>query len=64
MKIEEYFGDWLRVIDIKELYNVVGKLNSLYQTKPIVPAYNDIFKAFTLCSMSECKIIFLGQDFS
>lgn len=62
MQIEEYFGDWLKVIDINELYRVVNKLNVLYQGKPVVPAYGDIFKAFTLCSEHDCKIIFLGQD--
>lgn len=64
MQIEEYFGDWLKVIDVNELYKVVNKLNVLYQGKPVVPAYGDIFKAFTLCSEHDCKIIFLGQDFN
>ena len=62
MKLNEYFGDWLKVIDISELAKVVTKLNSLYSVKPIVPAYTDIFKAFTLCSEHDCKIVFLGQD--
>lgn len=64
MQIEDYFGDWLKVIDIGELYKVVHKLNLLYQNKPVVPAYNDIFKAFTLCSEHDCKAVFLGQDFN
>lgn len=62
MQIDEYFGDWLTVIDQKELNNVIGKLNMIGKTKPIVPAYKDIFKAFTLCSRRDCKIVFLGQD--
>ena len=62
MQINEYFGDWLKVIDINELYKVVGVLNPLYKTKPIVPEYHSIFKAFTLCSLKECKIVFLAQD--
>lgn len=62
MTIDEYFGDWLKVIDKSELIKVVSTLNTLYKTKPIVPAYNDIFKAFTLCSEHDCKIIMLGQD--
>ena len=62
MQIDEYFGDWLTVIDQKELNNVIGKLNMVGKTKPIVPAYKDIFKAFTLCSRRDCKIVFLGQD--
>lgn len=62
MQIEEYFGDWLKVIDVNELYKVVNKLNVLYQGKPVVPAYGDIFKAFTLCSEHDCKIVMLAQD--
>lgn len=62
MTLEEYFGDWLKVIDINELNKVVVNINYLYQTKPVVPAYNDIFKAFTLCTEHNCKVIFVGQD--
>lgn len=62
MQINEYFGDWLKVIDVQELNKVVTQLNVLGQTKPIVPAYKDIFKAFTLCSMHDCKIVMVGQD--
>ena len=64
MQINEYFGDWLKVIDTNELYKVVGVLNPIYKTKPIVPEYHSIFKAFTLCSLKECKIVFLAQDFN
>lgn len=62
MNLSEYFGDWLKVFDIKELNTAVAKLNVICQNKPIVPAYKDIFKAFTLCSEHDCKIVFLGQD--
>ncbi len=62
MQLNEYFGDWLKVIDITELNKVVTKLNAISQVKPIVPAYKDIFKAFTLCSENDVKIVFLGQD--
>lgn len=62
MKLTDYFGDWLKVIDVPELAKVVTKLNSLYSMKPIVPAYTDVFKAFTLCSEHDCKVIMLGQD--
>ena len=60
--MHEYFGDWLNVIDVKELLNVVNKINNIIKVKPIVPEYKDIFKAFTLCSRGDCKIIFIGQD--
>lgn len=62
MKLNEYFGDWLQVIDINELNKAVSKLNIVCKTKPIAPEYKDVFKAFTLCSMRDCKVVFLGRD--
>lgn len=62
MQIDEYFGDWLEVIDINELNKVVNKLNVIVQSKPIVPEYTNIFKAFTLCTRHDVKIVFVGQD--
>ena len=49
MKLIDYFGDWLKVIDVPELAKVVIKMNLLYSEIPVVPAYADIFRAFTLC---------------
>lgn len=62
MGIKEYFGDWLKVIDIKELNKVVASLNILYKKTRITPSYNNVFKAFTLCSLSDLKAVFIGQD--
>lgn len=62
MTTEAYFKDWLKVIDINELNVVIKKLNILYNKGNITPLYKDIFKAFTLCSEKDCKIVFLGQD--
>ena len=62
MTLEEYFGDWLEVIDVPALNKVVTEVNRLYRTKLVVPEYNDIFKAFTLVSEHDCKVVFLGQD--
>lgn len=62
MSIKEYFGDWLKIIDIKELNKVVASLNTLYKKTRITPSYNNIFKAFTLCSLSDLKAVFIGQD--
>lgn len=62
MTIDDYFGDWLKVIDKKELYNVITKINGLYQTQSVMPAYKDVFKAFHLCPYNKLKIVFLGQD--
>ena len=62
MTLEEYFGDWLKVIDVPSLNKVITEINKLYSTKLVVPEYGDIFKAFTLCTEHDCKVIFLGQD--
>lgn len=62
MTKEEYFGDWLRVIDLKELSKVVEIMNALYDKQSIMPAYSDIFKAFHLCPFNQLKVVFIGQD--
>lgn len=61
MTIEEYFGDWLRVIDRPELIRVstwLGKQNPA----TLCPSHANVFRAFTLCSFRDCKVVFLGQD--
>lgn len=62
MTIEEYFKDWLKVIDKKELYDITAKLYKIYGVSKVEPAYKDIFKAFTLCSLKDLKAVFIGQD--
>jgi uracil-DNA glycosylase len=62
MTLVDYFGDWLNVINIKELEKIISAINYIYKRKIIVPNYSDIFKAFTLCSLHDCKVVFLGQD--
>lgn len=62
MTLEEYFGNWIRVLNLKELDKVVYDLNHLYAAKKVCPAYGDIFKAFELCSYDDVKVVFLGQD--
>ena len=62
MSYEEYFKDWVKTIPKKELFNIIKILNNLYKRGNITPSYTDIFKAFTLCSLSDCKVIMLGQD--
>ena len=55
MKLTDYFGDWLKAIDVPKLAKVVIKMNSLYSIIPVVPAYADIFRTFTLCSEHNCN---------
>lgn len=60
MSIEEYFGDWARIIDIREADRILRKLSVTKQM--VCPRIKDIFKAFTLCSLPSLKVVILGQD--
>lgn len=62
MTINEYFGDWLKVIDVQTLNRALKTVNNLYQTQSVMPEYKNIFRAFHLCPYNDLKIIFLGQD--
>lgn len=62
MTIDEYFGDWLKVIDRIELNKVMYLLNKEYKIKEIYPSQSNVFKAFKLCRYKDLKIVMLGQD--
>lgn len=62
MTLEEYFGDWMKVIDRTELNNVMGRLSVEYKRKPICPAQSNVFRAFEFCSLKDLRIIMLGYD--
>lgn len=64
MTMEEYFGDWMKVIDKEELNKVLKKLSGMYgQTnKFVTPDSMNWFKAFELCSYSSMKVVMIGQD--
>lgn len=64
MKLEEYFGNWIRVIDKKELFILLSKLEIEYKRKSICPIQKHVFKAFKLCSYEDLRVVMLGQDFS
>lgn len=59
MTLEEYFGDWIKVIDKVELNKVIFKLKSMSN---YTPSMSNIFKAFELCKYNDMKVIFLGYD--
>lgn len=59
MTIEEYFGDWMRVVDKQELLKVINKLS---QISNYTPSMKNMFKAFELCTYSDMKVIMLGLD--
>ena len=48
MSIEEYFGDWIRIIDRTELNKVMNILNNEYNKFSVFPYKKDVFKAFKL----------------
>ena len=62
MTAYDYFGNWLEVFDLQELDKLINAVNFLYGTEPVVPEYQDIFKAFRLCSIEDCRAVFIGQD--
>ena len=59
MTMEEYFGDWMKVIDKQELIKVINKLN---QMANYAPSMKNIFRAFELCKCNDLKVLFLGYD--
>ena len=59
MTIEEYFGDWMKVIDKQELIKVVNKLKIMSKFTPAFPL---VFKAFELCKYNDLKVVMLGLD--
>lgn len=61
MTIDEYFGDWMRVIDRKEAMGIMGWLKTV-NPNTLCPALPNVFKAFKLCSYRDCRVVFVGQD--
>ena len=62
MTLDEYFGDWMKVIDRTELNNMMSRLSVEYRRKPIYPNQPDVFRAFELCPLKDLKVVMLGQD--
>lgn len=60
MTIQEYFGDWCKVINLTEANTVLKKLVASKQ--PIYPNIKDIFKDFTLCPLHNLRVVIMGQD--
>lgn len=61
MTAEEYFGDWMKVIDKDELMKVMRWIQTLDDSN-ICPSKKNIFRAFQLCPLKDCRVIMLGQD--
>lgn len=62
MTLNEYFGDWMKVIDRAELNNVMAKVGQEYRRKSLCPAQSDVFRAFELCHLKDLKVVMLFQD--
>lgn len=61
MTIEEYFGDWMRVIDKPEAMKIMGWLKTV-NPNTLCPALPNVFRAFKLCSLKDCKVVMIGMD--
>ena len=62
MTLEEYFGDWMKVIDKEELLKVTKNVNTLYKIKKCSPQYKDIFKAFHVTPYNNLHTVMVFQD--
>ena len=60
MTIQEYFGDWSKVVDLTEADRIMRVLKSSNQL--ICPQLKDVFKAFKLCPFKDLRVVALGQD--
>lgn len=60
MTIQEYFGDWSKVLDLTEANGIMKKLSASHHE--ICPQLQDIFKAFRLCPLNNLRLVILAQD--
>jgi uracil-DNA glycosylase len=60
MSIEEYFGEWSKVLDLAEADRIIRKLSA--SNHVICPQLKDIFRAFTLCPLNSLRAVLIGQD--
>ena len=61
MTIDEYFGDWMKVLDRNETMKIMGWLRTVNK-ETLCPNIKDVFKAFKLCPYNNCRVVFIGQD--
>ena len=60
MTIQEYFGDWSKVVDLTEAGRIMKKLSA--SNYIICPKLNDVFKAFLKCPLNHLRVVILGMD--
>lgn len=61
MTIDEYFGDWMKVLDRVETMKMMGWLKTV-NSNTLCPTLPNVFRAFKLCPYKECRVVFIGQD--
>ena len=61
MTIDDYFGDWMKVLDRNETMKIMGWLKTVNKNT-LCPNIKDVFKAFKLCPYDKCRVIFVGQE--
>ena len=55
--------EWKKLLIIKYSEKLMDILSSIIPQKAVLcPTYNNIFNAFRLTSLEECKVIIMGQD--
>lgn len=62
MTAQEFFREWYKCLDPKELDNIVGKIRELYNKEKVYPDFKNIFEAFRHCSYNNLKVVFIGMD--
>lgn len=60
--IEDFFGDWVKVIDKSSLIDTLNTLDREKEHFRICPEQQNVFRAFLECSYSSLQVVFLGQD--
>lgn len=56
--MEQLLNGWEKVIDFDLLNSTLSKI----PIPNICPEKQNVFRAFKLCSLDNCKVVFLGQD--
>lgn len=59
MTLENTLGNWIGVID-KSL--LLKTLSQIPLNKPFCPDIDNVFRAFQLCSLEDCRVVMLGYD--
>lgn len=63
MSPQEYFGDWMSVLNPESLAFYRSKIIEWYRSGySFEPQPKDVFKAFRACPFDACKVVIIGQD--